>query len=63
MGLLKGSWEFLGDLVVKILTFHCLDSGSIPDQETMIPQATFCSQYQKKKKKKVYISPEWIQNE
>ena len=60
MDLLKGSWEFLGDPVVKIPNFLCLDSGSIPGQETMIPQATFCGQC--KKKKKVYTSPvrKWI---
>ena len=55
MGLLAGSWEFLGNPVVKIPNFHCPDSGSIPGQEIVIPQATFCGQYQKKKKKKIGI--------
>ena len=58
MDLLKGSWEFLGDPVVKIPNFLCLDSGSIPGQETMIPQATFCGQYQKKEKMYILLQLE-----
>ena len=39
--------EFPGGLVVKTRHFHCRGSGSIPDQGTKIPQATW---HNKKKK-------------
>ena len=38
---------FFGGPVIKTLSFHCIEHGSIPDQETKIPHAM----WQKKKKK------------
>ena len=42
------SWEFPGDLVVRIPGFHCHDPGSIPGWGTEILQAVRCSQKKKK---------------
>ena len=36
--------EFPGCVVVRIPRFHCHGPGSIPGQETEIPEATWCSQ-------------------
>ena len=41
-------WEFPGSLVVRILGFHCLGPGSTPGWGTEIPQATWCSQKERK---------------
>ena len=32
-------FEFPGGLMVRILSFHCCDLGSVPGQGTKIPQA------------------------
>ena len=42
--------EFPGDLVVRILGFHCCGLGSTPGGGTEIPQAISCG---RKKKKEV----------
>ena len=39
---------FFGGPVIKTLRFHCIEHGSIPDQETKIPHAM----WQKTKKKR-----------
>ena len=41
-------WEFPGSLVVRILGFHCLGPSSTPGWGTEIPQATWCSQKERK---------------
>ena len=41
-------WEFPGGLVVRIWRFH---SGSIPGQQTEIPQAARCGQKKTNKQK------------
>ena len=48
------TWEFLGNLVVRILGFHCHGQGSVPGWGTRPPQAMQCSQ---KKKKMLKIHP------
>ena len=47
--------EFPGGLVVRILGFHCHGLGSIPGQGTEIPQATWCGQKKRKKKKIAFV--------
>ena len=37
-------WEFPGGPVVRTRHFHCWGPGSIPGQETEIPQASQCRQ-------------------
>ena len=51
--------EFPGDLVVRILGFHCRGLGSVLAQGTEILQAVWCGQKKKKrerikKKKRMY---------
>ena len=36
---LETSGDFLGGLMVRILSFHCCGPESVPGQETEIPQA------------------------
>ena len=44
--------EFPGGLVVRIQGFHCCGPGSIPGQETKIPQVAAFGKKKKKKKER-----------
>ena len=41
--------EFPGDLVVRILGFHCCGLGSTPGGGTEIPQAILCGRKKKRR--------------